>query len=323
MVIRRGVAGGDGEAADSAGLDRASPPFVTVPAGDLVAPRLCVEAEVYAALCLGVADYVRKNCFERVVMGISGGIDSALTACIAADALGEDRVTAVSMPSRYSSTGTKNDSMETAERLGVQFYEIPIETIYRSYLETLAPYVGLGAPGVTEQNIQARIRGNLLMALSNKFGWLVLTTGNKSETAVGYATLYGDMAGGFAVLKDVPKTLVYRLAEYRNSLGPGEGPIPRATIERAPSAELAANQTDQDTLPPYDLLDHIIEAYVVNDDSLDEIVASGIDRAEAQRVVAMIDGNEYKRRQAAPGVRITPKAFGKDRRLPITNRYRG
>ncbi len=296
----------------------ASPATVACP----VAECLGVEAEVYAALCLGVGDYVRKNRFDQVVMGISGGIDSAITACIAADALGKDKVNAVSMPSRYSSVGTRDDARQTAERLGVNFYEIAIETVYCSYLETLAPLLGDASPGVTEQNIQARIRGNLLMALSNKFGYLVLTTGNKSEMAVGYATLYGDMAGGFAVLKDVPKTLVYRLAAYRNSLGPGEGPIPQATIDRAPSAELAADQTDQDTLPPYDLLDRIIESYVVDDDSVDEIVASGVDRTEVQRVVAMIDGNEYKRRQAAPGVRITPKAFGKDRRLPITNRYR-
>jgi NAD+ synthase (glutamine-hydrolysing) len=293
----------------------------------LAQPRLreslAVEAEVYEALRLGVKDYVAKNGFQEVVMGISGGIDSALTACIAVDALGSERVNAVSMPSRYSSEGTKGDAQQTAERLGVRFYEIPIEGIYRPYLESLAPYFAGAAPGVTEQNIQARIRGNLLMALSNKFGWLVLTTGNKSETAVGYATLYGDMAGGFAALKDVPKTLVYRLSRYRNSLGPGAGPIPDSTIERAPSAELAADQTDQDTLPPYDVLDRIIEAYVVKDESVAEIVGLGLDRAEVQRVVAMIDGNEYKRRQAAPGVRITPKAFGKDRRLPITNRYRG
>jgi NAD+ synthase (glutamine-hydrolysing) len=280
-------------------------------------------AEVYEALCLGVRDYVRKNGFKAVVMGISGGIDSALTACVAADALGADRVHTVSMPSRYSSAGTKGDARETAERLGAHYYEIPIEGLFGSYLESLAPYLDAQAPGVTEQNIQARIRGNLLMALSNKFGHLVLTTGNKSETAVGYATLYGDMAGGFAVLKDVPKTLVYRLADYRNSLGPEAGPIPASTIERAPSAELAADQTDQDTLPPYEILDRIIDAYVVNDDSVDEIAAGGIDRAVVQRVSGMIDGNEYKRRQAAPGVRITPKAFGKDRRLPITNRYRG
>jgi NAD+ synthase (glutamine-hydrolysing) len=284
---------------------------------------LSEEAEVYAALCLGVRDYVRKNGFQEVVMGLSGGIDSALTACIAADALGRDRVNAVSMPSRYSSVGTKTDAREIASRLGVRFYEIPIEGVYHSYLESLAPYFVSDEPGVTEQNIQARIRGNVLMALSNKLGWLVLTTGNKSEMAVGYATLYGDMAGGFAALKDVPKTLVYRLSRYRNSLGPGEGPIPASTIERAPSAELAENQTDQDTLPPYDILDRIIEAYVVRDESVEEIVALGLPRDEVERVVGMIDGNEYKRRQAAPGVRITPKAFGKDRRLPITNRYRG
>jgi NAD+ synthase (glutamine-hydrolysing) len=207
--------------------------------------------------------------------------------------------------------------------LGIHFYEIPIETMYRSYLESLAPYFADDEPGVTEQNIQARIRGNVLMALSNRFGWLVVTTGNKSEMAVGYATLYGDMAGGFAALKDVPKTLVYRLAEYRNSLGPGAGPIPNSTIDRAPSAELAPDQTDQDTLPPYEILDRIIEAYVVGDNSVEEIVGLGLSKSEVQRVAAMIDGNEYKRRQAPPGVRITPKAFGKDRRLPITNRYRG
>ena len=293
------------------------------PAPAPICDCLSVEGEVYAALRLGVADYVRKNRFRQVVMGISGGIDSALTACIAADAIGKENVNAVSMPSRYSSAGTKDDARETAERLRVNFKEIPIEIIYGAYLGTLNPFLGDAPSGVTEQNIQARIRGNILMALSNKFGYLVLTTGNKSEMAVGYATLYGDMAGGFSALKDVPKTLVYRLAEYRNSLGPGDGPIPQATVDRAPSAELAADQTDQDTLPPYDLLDRIVEAYVVDDDSVDEIVASGIDRAEVQRVVAMIDGNEYKRRQAAPGVRITPKAFGKDRRLPITNRYRG
>ena len=287
-------------------------PFLASP---LVSESLAIEAEVYEALSLGVKDYVAKNNFQQVVMGISGGIDSALTACIAVDALGSEKVNTVSMPSRYSSEGTKSDAQQTAERLGARFYEIPIEGIYRPYLESLAPY--------TEQNIQARIRGNLLMTLSNRFGWLVLTTGNKSETAVGYATLYGDMAGGFAALKDVPKTLVYRLSRYRNSLGPGAGPIPESTIDRAPSAELAADQTDQDTLPAYDILDQIIEAYVVRDESVEEIVQLGLDRTEVLRTVAMIDGNEYKRRQAAPGVRITPKAFGKDRRLPITNRYRG
>jgi NAD+ synthase (glutamine-hydrolysing) len=278
---------------------------------------------VYGALCLGVRDYAGKNGFKQVVLGISGGIDSALTACIAADALGVDRVNTVSMPSRYSSDGTRSDARETAELLGVHYYEVPIEAIFRSYLDGLAPYLDPSTPGVTEQNIQARIRGNLLMALSNRFGWLVLTTGNKSETAVGYATLYGDMAGGFAVLKDVPKTLVYKLARYRNSLETGDGPIPGSTIARAPSAELAPHQTDQDTLPPYEILDQIIEGYVVRDDSIEEIAALGIDRAVVRRVLAMIDGNEYKRRQGAPGVRISPKGFGKDRRLPITNRYRG
>ncbi len=284
---------------------------------------LPLEAEVYGALCLGVRDYVRKNRFGHVVLGMSGGIDSALTACIARDALGSDRVTAVSMPSRFSSAGTKNDARETAERLGIEFREIPIEGVFSAYLAGLEPHFSIGTQDVTEQNIQARIRGNLLMALSNKFGWLVLTTGNKSEMAVGYATLYGDMAGGFAVLKDVPKTLVYRLSRYRNGLPDGLRPIPESTILRTPSAELADNQTDQDTLPPYDLLDRIVEEYVERDASVDRIVAAGIPRPQVERVVAMIDGNEYKRRQAAPGVRITPKAFGKDRRLPITNRYRG
>jgi NAD+ synthase (glutamine-hydrolysing) len=291
------------------------------------AGRVCrplgAEAEVYQALRLGVEDYAAKNGFREVVIGVSGGIDSALTACIAADALGPERVNVVSMPSRFSSESTKSDAREVAERLGVNYLEIPIQGLFAEYLESLAPFLGAGDTGITEQNIQARIRGNLLMALSNKFGWLVLTTGNKSETAVGYSTLYGDMAGGFAALKDVPKTLVYELADYRNATGPGAGPIPGSTISRAPSAELAPDQTDQDTLPPYEVLDRIIEAYVVRDQSFEEMVASGLDGDVVRRVMGMIDGNEYKRRQSAPGVRITPKAFGKDRRLPITNRYRG
>jgi NAD+ synthase (glutamine-hydrolysing) len=229
----------------------------------------------------------------------------------------------VSMPSRFSSEGTRSDAREVAERLGMNYLEIPIEGLFEAYLESLSVYLGAVGSGVTEQNIQARIRGNLLMAMSNKFGWLVLTTGNKSEMAVGYATLYGDMAGGFSVLKDVPKTLVYTLAEYRNSLSTTEGPIPASTISRAPSAELAADQTDQDTLPPYEILDRIIEAYVVQDQSVEDMVRAGLDGEVVHRVVSLIDGNEYKRRQSAPGVRITLKAFGKDRRLPITNRYRG
>ena len=304
-------------------IGRLSPTLPSVAPTDLVSFPLSEEAEVYQALRLGVHDYVIKNRFRHVVIGLSGGIDSALTACVAVDALGVDCVTGVSMPSRFSSAGTRSDARELAELLGVEFHEIPIEHLFEVYLESLAPYLAGRRPDVTEQNIQARIRCNILMALSNKFGWLVLTTGNKSEIAVGYTTLYGDMAGGFAVIKDVPKTLVYRLSAYRNSLDDGPGPIPASTLQRAPSAELAADQTDQDTLPPYELLDRIIDAYVVRDESVDEIAALGIPRAEVERVIAMIDGNEYKRRQAAPGVRITPKAFGKDRRLPITNRFRG
>jgi NAD+ synthetase len=282
-----------------------------------------LEHNVYHALVMGVRDYLARNRFPGAIIGLSGGVDSALTLAVAADALGRERVRAVMMPSRYNADISLQDAREMAGILRVRYDEIPIEGPFGAFLEALEPELRDRPPDTTEQNIQARIRGTLLMALSNKFGYLVLTTGNKSETAVGYATLYGDMAGGFAVLKDVPKTLVYRLSEYRNSLGPGEGPIPQATIDRAPSAELAADQTDQDTLPPYDVLDGMVAAYVVNDDSVDEIVASGIERAEVQRVVNMIDLNEYKRRQAAPGVRITAKAFGKDRRLPITNQYRG
>jgi NAD+ synthase (glutamine-hydrolysing) len=293
------------------------------PAGTAVAQYLPREAEVYQALCLGVGDYVRKNGFSQVVLGLSGGVDSALVACVARDVLGGESVTGVSMPSRYSSVGTKSDARETAARLGINFKEIAIEAIFASYLQSLQTCFSTGGMDATEQNIQARIRGNLLMALSNKFGWLVLTTSNKSETAVGYTTLYGDMAGGFAVLKDVPKTLVYELCRYRNSLEGGSGPIPVSTIERAPSAELAENQTDQDTLPPYDLLDRIVEAYVERDESVDGLVDAGFERRVVECVVAMIDGSEYKRRQAAPGVRITPKAFGRDRRLPLTNRYKG
>ncbi len=286
-------------------------------------PLLSREAEVYAALRLGVRDYTRKNGFQRVVIGLSGGIDSALTACVAVDALGPTAVTGVTMPSRYSASDTRSDAHILAANLGIDILELPIESIFVPYLETLAPVFAGRAVDVAEENLQARIRGNLLMALSNKFGWLVLTTGNKSEMAVGYATLYGDMAGGFAVIKDVPKTLVYDLARYRNSLDPNLAPIPESTITRPPSAELRPDQTDQDTLPPYEVLDRIVDAYVVRDESVASMVAAGLDREEVERVVRLIDRNEYKRRQAAPGVRITLKAFGKDRRLPITNRYQG
>ncbi|MHB9037857.1 MAG: NAD+ synthase [Armatimonadota bacterium] len=275
--------------------------------------------EVYKALVLGTRDYVNKNGFKEVILGMSGGIDSAITACVAVDALGKDRVRVLIMPSIYSSKETQSDAETIAKNLGIRFDWVPIADIFDSYNRTLADVFQGTESGTAEENLQARIRGNLLMALSNKFGMLVLTTGNKSEMACGYSTLYGDMAGGFAVIKDVPKTLVYKLAEYRKSVSPV---IPETIITRPPSAELKPNQTDQDTLPPYETLDPIIDAYVQEDRSIKEIVALGFDEETVRRVVKMIDRNEYKRRQAAPGVKITPKAFGRDRRLPITNRYR-
>lgn len=274
--------------------------------------------EIYKALTLGTRDYVEKNGFERVVLGMSGGVDSALTAVIAADALGKERVVAVVMPSRYSSEGTQSDAVSTSERIGIEHRLIPIEQVFEAYLETLADdFAGTGQ-GIAEENLQARARGNILMALSNKFGWLVLTTGNKSEISVGYSTLYGDMAGGFNPLKDVPKTLVYQLANYRNSFGEV---IPQSIIERAPSAELRPDQRDEDSLPPYGVLDPILHAYVEEDKCAADIAAMGFDGETVERVARMVDRSEYKRRQAPPGVKITPKAFGKDRRLPITNRY--
>ncbi len=279
------------------------------------------DAEVYAALVTGTRDYVRKNGFRRVVVGLSGGIDSALTAAIAVDALGREGVVGVSMPSQFSSAGTKADARRVARNLGIEFMTLPITPPYRAFRRILAaPFKGL-KEDVAEENIQARVRGTLLMALSNKFGWLVLTTGNKSETGVGYCTLYGDMAGGFAVIKDVPKTMVYALASWRN--GQGRPPvIPESVIVRPPSAELRPNQTDQDTLPPYDVLDGILEAYVEEDRSVPDIVALGYDEATVRQVVSMVDRNEYKRRQAPPGVKITPRAFGRDWRFPISNRFR-
>jgi len=285
----------------------------------LMAPRLPDEAEVYQALVLGTRDYVRKNGFQTVVIALSGGIDSALTAAIATDALGPENVVGVGMPSRYSSPDSLEDAEQLARRLGMRFMALPIDGAFQAYLDALAgPFHGL-APDVAEENVQARIRGNVLMALSNKFGWLVLTTGNKSELAVGYCTLYGDMAGGFAVLKDVFKTLVYRLARYRNGLGVV---IPQRSIDRPPSAELRPDQRDEDSLGPYATLDPILEVYVEEDCSLEEIVALGYDEATVRRILRLVDGAEYKRRQGAPGVKITPRAFGKDRRLPLTNRYR-
>jgi NAD+ synthase (glutamine-hydrolysing) len=279
-------------------------------------------AEVYKALVTGTRDYVHKNGFETVIVGVSGGIDSSLVATIATDALGAEHVVGVSNPSRYSSEGSIADAKQLAKNLGIRLMIIPIEPAHAAYLEVLErPFEGTES-GTAEENIQSRIRGNIWMALSNKFGWQpVLTCGNKSEMATGYATLYGDMAGGFAVIKDVPKTLVYQLAEYRNRVA-GRDLIPRAVLEKPPSAELKPGQLDTDSLPPYEVLDPVLEAYVEDDRSVEEIVAMGFEEALVKRVVAMVDRNEYKRRQAPPGVKITPRAFGRDRRLPITNRYR-
>jgi NAD+ synthase (glutamine-hydrolysing) len=279
-------------------------------------------AETYDALVLGTRDYVRKNSFEHVVIGLSGGIDSSLVAAIAVDALGAERVTGVSLPSRYSSEGSRTDAQALADALGVRCLTIPIEPAFAAMLETLAPALGEGPRGVTEENLQSRIRGNLLMALSNRFGWLLLTTGNKSEIATGYATLYGDMAGGFAILKDVPKTMVYELSRWRNARGE-RTLIPQAVLDKEPSAELRPDQKDSDSLPPYDVLDPILERYVQDDWSLPELIAAGFDPDTARQVITLVDRSEYKRRQGAPGVKITPRAFGKDRRVPITSRYRG
>jgi len=295
------------------------------PAGKLggeLAPLLEPEAEVYAALCMGVRDYVLKNGFEHVVLGLSGGIDSALVVLIAADALGAERVTTVVMPSRYSSQGTQSDARELASALGVQCLDLPIAPAMEVYEQMLAPLFEGSEPDITEENLQARIRGNLLMALSNKFGWLVLTTGNKSENSVGYSTLYGDSAGGFAVIKDVPKTLVYRLVDFRNGRDP-ERPVPRSIIERPPSAELRPDQTDAESLPDYDTLDAILAAYVEEDADRDQLALAGLPDEAIERVFALVDRAEYKRRQAPPGIKITPRAFGRDRRMPITNAYRG
>ena len=288
---------------------------------DLAGPAELLDplAEVYNALITGLRDYVRKNGFERVLIGLSGGIDSALTAAIAADALGPENLWGISMPSRFSSQHSMDDAAALAENLGIRFDTIPIDDVFASYLSVLEPHFEDSPFGVAEENLQARTRGAILMGLSNKFGPMVLATGNKSEMAAGYATLYGDMVGGYAVLKDVFKTLVYDLARWRNKDGEA---IPENTISKPPSAELRPNQKDSDSLPPYDVLDGILVRYIEGDMGVAEIVADGYDAATVGRVAAMVDRNEYKRRQAAPGVKITVKAFGKDRRLPITNRYR-
>lgn len=282
-----------------------------------VAPLLEPTEEIYRALVVGLRDYVEKNGFRSVVVGLSGGIDSALTATIAADALGSDRVWGLSMPTRYSSEGSVVDSKQLAANLGIRFDVVPVDGVFQSFLDALGGVFGGTEPGVAEENLQARIRGAVLMAVSNKFGPLVVATGNKSEMAVGYATLYGDMVGGFAVLKDVLKTVVYQLARWRNRSGEV---IPEAIIAKAPSAELRPDQLDTDSLPPYELLDPILERYVERDMSVDEIVAEGFDLDTVREVARMVDRNEYKRRQAPPGVKITTKAFGRDRRIPITHR---
>jgi NAD+ synthase (glutamine-hydrolysing) len=285
-------------------------------------PLLAGPAEVYGALVLGVHDYVEKNGFRDVVLGLSGGIDSSLVAAIAVDALGPSRVHGVLMPSRFSSAHSVTDAQQLAANLGIDHRIIPIEPAHRAFLEMLAPsFEGL-APDTTEENIQARVRGTLLMALSNKFGWLVLTTSNKSESAVGYATLYGDSAGGFAVIKDVPKTLVYELCRHLNEVS-GREVIPANVLRKPPSAELRPDQRDDQSLPPYEVLDPILEQYVEQDKTARELIEMGFDPDLVRRITRMVDINEYKRRQFPPGVRITTKAFGKDRRLPITNRYRG
>ena len=325
-----------------------------LPAPMLPAPIAPVEAEIYTALCLGLRDYVRKNGFTHVVLGLSGGIDSALVACLAVDALGAERVSVAIMPSPYSSPATQGDARALAGTLGVRTHELPIRPAMEAYAQTLHEALAGDAAGepsrgqanLTEENLQARIRGNLLMALSNRYGWLVLTTGNKSEMSVGYTTLYGDLAGGFAVIKDVPKTLVYRLCEWRNSPAGAEvpasgrrvpassesasnardrvpAPIPPSILERAPSAELREDQRDEDSLPPYPLLDRILQGYIELDRSREQLIAEGLPAKEVDRTIRLVDLAEYKRRQAPPGIKITTRAFGRDRRMPITNRYRG
>jgi NAD+ synthase (glutamine-hydrolysing) len=287
-----------------------------------IAPTLPAVQEVYEALVLGTRDYVTKNGFTDVLIGVSGGIDSSLVAAIAVDALGAEHVTGVLMPSRYSSDHSVSDAETLAARLGMRTYMVPIEPAHKAFEGMLAPIFEDSTPGLAEENVQARIRGNVLMTISNKTGWMVLTTGNKSEMATGYATLYGDMAGGFAVIKDVPKTLVYALSRDLNERT-GREIIPQHVLEKPPSAELAPGQLDADSLPPYEVLDPIIEDYVEGDLSVGELIARGYDPELVKRVARMIDRNEYKRRQAPPGVRVSPKAFGKDRRLPITNRWLG
>lgn len=277
--------------------------------------------EVYNALVLGTRDYVRKNGFKKVLIGLSGGIDSALTAAVAVAALGSENVVGITMPTRFNSSETITDAEKCAKNLDMEFHNIPIEQILRKFNDELANTAGWSDKGLAYENLQARIRGTILMSLSNQFGYMVLTTGNKSETAVGYSTLYGDTAGGFAMIKDVPKTLVYQLCGYINKRL-GKEMIPQSVIERIPTAELRPDQKDSDSLPPYDLLDAILKEYIEEEKSLHELIAQGFDAEIATKIIKMVDQNEYKRRQSPPGVKITPKAFGRDRRMPITNLYR-
>jgi len=277
--------------------------------------------EIYKALILGTKDYVKKNGFKKVLVGLSGGIDSAFTAVIAVDALGKENVIGVTMPTRFNAAETINDAQIVAKNLGIKFHNIPIEPVLQSFNQELGKISGWDEKGLAYENLQARIRGTMLMSMSNQFGYLVLTTGNKSETAVGYSTLYGDTAGGFAVIKDVPKTVVYQLSEYANKLH-GREIIPQSIIKRVPTAELRLGQKDSDSLPEYDILDGILKAYIEEEMSLAEIVKQGFDAETVLKVIGMVDRNEYKRRQCPPGVKITPKAFGRDRRMPITNLYR-
>jgi NAD+ synthase (glutamine-hydrolysing) len=310
-------------------LPASAAPATAAPEPHLIEAIAPEEAEIYAALVLGLRDYVAKNGFGHVVLGLSGGIDSALVACLAVDALGAQSVSTAIMPSQFSSQATQADARALAAALGARTHELPIETVMDAYLEVLSPVLADRPPGLTQENLQARIRGNLLMALSNEFGWLVLTTGNKSEMSVGYTTLYGDLAGGFAVIKDVPKTLVYRLCEWRNSPagqaqhGGPNAPIPATIIGRAPSAELRMDQRDEDSLPPYPLLDRILQGYIEFDLSREQLISGGLPADAVNHAIRLVDLAEYKRRQAPPGIKITTRAFGRDRRMPITNRYRG
>ena len=312
--------------------DLGAPELIRVSDYDVAASRPRIEqqtakvyddeqAEVYEALVLGTRDYVSKCGFEKVLIALSGGIDSSLVAAVAVDALGRENVVGVAMPSRFSSEGSVVDAKLLADNLGIELWTLPIEDAFNAYLETLSARFDGTEWGVAEENIQSRIRGNLIMALSNKFGWLVLTTGNKSEMATGYATIYGDMSGGFAVIKDVPKILCYKLAEHLNRRGAGQV-IPASIIEKPPSAELRPDQLDQDSLPPYEVLDPILKAYVEEDLGFDEIVGMGFDEETVKGIITLVDRSEYKRRQAAPGIKITPRNFGRDRRMPIANRYR-